>query len=155
MNVTVIGSGNMGSAFVQQLTKAGHQVSVTGRDAAKARALAARYGARAVAAADAALDSELVGLAPAYPDAVSAFRTIGPRAGQVVVDITNPLTDDYMGLTVGHTTSAAEEIARAVPGVHIVKAFNTVLKALTMCTPGTARAISSAADVVCPTVRPM
>ena len=26
----------------------------------------------------------------------------------------------------GHTTSAAEEIAKAVPGVNIVKAFNTV-----------------------------
>ncbi len=126
MKITVIGSGNMGSAFVQQLTKAGHQVSVTGRDAAKASQLAARYGARAVAAADAAADSELIVLATAYPDAVSALRAVYPSAGTVVVDITNPLTADYMGLTLGHTTSAAEEIARAVPDVQIVKAFNTV-----------------------------
>mgnify|MGYP001189045524 CR=1 FL=1 len=47
-------------------------------------------------------------------------------AGKVVVDITNPLTADYMGLTLGHGTSAAEEIAKAVPGAEIVKAFNTV-----------------------------
>ncbi len=126
MKITVIGSGNMGSAFVQQLTKAGHQVSVTGRDAAKAAQLAARYGARAIPVAEAGSDSELLILATAYPDAVSALRAIAPRAGQVVVDITNPLTADYMGLTLGHTTSAAEEIASAVPGVHIVKAFNTV-----------------------------
>ncbi|MBW4047453.1 MAG: NAD(P)-binding domain-containing protein [Proteobacteria bacterium] len=126
MKITVIGSGNMGSAFVQQLTKAGHQVIVTGRDAAKASQLAARYRARAVAAADAASDSELIVLATAYPDAVSALRAVAPGAGQVVADITNPLTDDYMGLTLGHTTSAAEEIARAVPNVQIVKAFNTV-----------------------------
>ncbi|WP_031404566.1 NADPH-dependent F420 reductase [Thiomonas sp. FB-Cd] len=126
MKITVIGSGNMGSAFVQQLTKAGHQVIVTGRDAAKASQLAARYGARAAAAADAATGSELIVLATAYPDAVSALRAVAPGAGQVVVDITNPLTDDYMGLTLGHTTSAAEEIARAVPNVQIVKAFNTV-----------------------------
>ena len=126
MKITVIGSGNMGSAFVQQLTKAGHQVSVTGRDAAKAAQLAARYGARAVPVAEAGSDSELLILATAYPDAVSALRAAAPRAGQVVVDITNPLTADYMGLTLGHTTSAAEEIASAVPGVHIVKAFNTV-----------------------------
>ena len=46
--------------------------------------------------------------------------------GKVVVDVTNPLTADYMGLTVGHTTSAAEEIAKAVPNAHVVKAFNTV-----------------------------
>ena len=126
MKITVIGSGNMGSAFVQQLTKAGHQVSVTGRDAAKAAQLAARYGARAIPVAEAGSDSELLILATAYPDAVSALHAIAPRAGQVVVDITNPLTADYMGLTLGHTTSAAEEIASAVPGVHIVKAFNTV-----------------------------
>ena len=31
-----------------------------------------------------------------------------------MIDITNPLTADYMGLTIGHSTSAAEEIAKAV-----------------------------------------
>ena len=31
-----------------------------------------------------------------------------------------------MGLTIGHSTSAAEEIARAIPGALVVKAFNTV-----------------------------
>jgi len=31
-----------------------------------------------------------------------------------------------MALTIGHTTSAAEEIAKLAPGAHIVKAFNTV-----------------------------
>ena len=31
-----------------------------------------------------------------------------------------------MGLTIGHNTSAAEEIAKAVPGAEVVKAFNTV-----------------------------
>ena len=32
-----------------------------------------------------------------------------------------------MGLTLGHSTSAAEEIAKSIPGAHVVKAFNTVL----------------------------
>ena len=41
MNVTVIGSGNMGSGFVKQLKKAGHDVRVTGRNAEKAQKLAA------------------------------------------------------------------------------------------------------------------
>lgn len=127
MKITIIGAGNMGAAFVKQLTRAGHQVSVTARDAAKAAQVAAAHpGARAVPVAGAAEGADAVVLATGYGDAVAALRTVGNLAGKVVVDITNPLTADYMGLTVGHGTSAAEEIARAVPGAEVVKAFNTV-----------------------------
>jgi 8-hydroxy-5-deazaflavin:NADPH oxidoreductase len=127
MKTTVIGAGNMGSAFVKQLHRAGHQVNVTARDAAKASALAAQFpGVRAVASGEAAGDVDLIVLATGYGDAVTALKSLGDLAGKVVVDITNPLTADYMGLTIGHSTSAAEEISRAVPGAIIIKAFNTV-----------------------------
>lgn len=46
MNITVIGAGNMGSAFVKQLTRAGHQVTVTARDVAKADTVAAASGGK-------------------------------------------------------------------------------------------------------------
>jgi predicted dinucleotide-binding enzyme len=68
----------------------------------------------------------LVVLATSYDTAVEALQSVGSLDGKTVIDITNPLTADYMGLTIGHDTSAAEEIARAVPGANIVKAFNTV-----------------------------
>jgi 8-hydroxy-5-deazaflavin:NADPH oxidoreductase len=127
MKVTVIGAGNMGAAFVKQLTRAGHQVSVTARDAAKAaQVAAANPGAKAVGASAATGAPDAVVLATAYGDAVAALRGVGSLAGKVVVDITNPLTADYMGLTLGHSSSAAEEIAKAVPGAEVVKAFNTV-----------------------------
>jgi predicted dinucleotide-binding enzyme len=128
MKVLVIGAGNMGSGFVKQLAAAGHSVSVTARDAAKAATLAAQYpGVKAVATAAAADGQDLVILATGYGDAVSALQSVGNLKGKVVIDITNPLTADYMGLTLGHSTSAAEEIAKAVPGAIVVKAFNTVL----------------------------
>ncbi len=127
MKITVIGAGNMGSAFVKQLTRAGHQVSVTARDAAKAAQVAGAHpGARAVPTAGAAEGADAVVLATAYGDAASALKAVGSLSGKVVIDITNPLTADYMGLTIGHDTSAAEEIAKAVPGAEVVKAFNTV-----------------------------
>ena len=127
MKVLVIGAGNMGSAFVKQLSAAGHAVSVTARDAAKTSALAAQYpGVKAVPLAVAADGTDVVILATAYPDAVAALQSVGSLQGKVVVDITNPLTADYMGLTLGHSTSAAEEIAKAIPGAYVVKAFNTL-----------------------------
>lgn len=135
MKILVIGTGNMGSAFVQQLTRAGHKVSVTGRDFAKAAQVASRHGARVLPVQGAASGNEIVILATGYAQAVDALRAATPDAGQIVVDITNPLTADYMGLTIGHTTSAAEEIARAVPNVRLVKAFNTVFAQLLAAGP--------------------
>lgn len=128
MNITVIGAGNMGSGFVKQLTKAGHSVRVTARDLAKAQALAnANTGTTAVPIAEALGDSEIVIVATPYAAAVPALKALGALDGRIVIDITNPVTDDFMALTIGHDTSAAEEIAKALPGVPVVKAFNTLL----------------------------
>lgn len=127
MKVTVIGAGNMGSAFIKQLTRAAHQVSVTARHLDRAQQLAAVHpGAVAVQADNAAAGADVIVLATAFDDAIAALRSVGKLQGKVVIDITNPLTADFMGLTIGHHTSAAEEIAKAVPGALVVKAFNTV-----------------------------
>jgi 8-hydroxy-5-deazaflavin:NADPH oxidoreductase len=131
MKITVIGAGNMGSAFVKQLHSAGHSVKITSRDAAKATALAAKYaGVQAVPAQGCASDADVIVLAAGYADAVTALTSVGNVAGKVVIDITNPLTADYMGLTIGHSTSAAEEIAKAVPQALVVKAFNTLFASM-------------------------
>ncbi|WP_316675239.1 NAD(P)-binding domain-containing protein [uncultured Tolumonas sp.] len=125
MNITVIGSGNMGSAFVKQLTQTGHDVFITSRNAAKAQELAATYGATVVNA-DVAAKADVLVLATSFDDAVPALAALGDLSGKTVIDITNPLTADYMGLTIGHSTSAAEQIAAAYPGIKVVKAFNTL-----------------------------
>lgn len=128
MNITLIGAGNMGAGFAKQLSAAGHQVRVTARDMDKAQALADTHtGVTAVAAAQAVGDSQVVIVATGYADAVPALKALGSLDGRVVIDITNPLTPDYMGLTLGYDTSAAEEIAKQIPGALVVKAFNTVL----------------------------
>ena len=127
MKVTIIGTGNMGQAFAKRLLAAGHAVSVVAKIVDKGATLSALLpGAVSIPATDAAAGADAVIVATAFADSVSALKSLGDLTGKVIVDISNPLSADYMSLTVGHSTSAAEEIAAAVPGSLVVKAFNTV-----------------------------
>lgn len=128
MKILVLGAGNMGIGFVKQLAAAGHDISITARDAVKTTSLASQFiNVKAVDTAGAAEGHDVVILATGYSDAVAALKSVGNLQGKTVIDISNPLSSDYMSLTVGHSTSAAEEIAKAIPGAKVVKAFNTVL----------------------------
>jgi len=127
MKITVIGTGNMGSSFAKQLSKAGHIVRITGRNLEKASALAEQFpNVTAYSPSDALGDSDVVVVATAFADAIPALQSLGSLNQKVVIDITNPLSADYMSLTIGHVTSAAEEIAKAIPQAHVTKAFNTL-----------------------------
>jgi 8-hydroxy-5-deazaflavin:NADPH oxidoreductase len=125
MKITVIGSGNMASGFVKQLSRAGHSVQIYARNEAKAGELAKAYNAKVIDAKKAS-QADIIILAVPYKDAVDALKNIGPLKGNVIVDITNPLNEGAAGLSVGQTTSAAEEISKAFPEAIVVKAFNTV-----------------------------
>lgn len=127
MNLLILGAGNMGSALARRFAAAGHAIRLAATSLDKARRVAgAMPDTTAVDAAGSAADVDVVVLATPFDSAVEALRGAGPLAGKIVVDVTNPLTADYAGLTVGHTTSAAEEIAKAFPQAEIVKAFNTL-----------------------------
>lgn len=125
MKITIIGAGNMGAALAKQLALAGHQVLVTARDLNKAAALKAP-GVSVAPAQGAADGADAIIVATSYADAPAALASVGNLAGKVVIDITNPLSADYMSLTLGHSTSAAEELAKAFPDALVVKAFNTL-----------------------------
>ena len=128
MSIAILGSGNMARGLAGLFANAGYEVILGSRDPSKAQAAVASLGAR-VRAADvktAAASSDLVVLAVPFDAAAATIAVAGGLAGKTLIDITNPLTADYQGLTIGHTTSAAEEIQKLAPQAKVVKAFNTL-----------------------------
>ena len=127
MDITIIGTGNMARGIATRALEGGHGVTVLGTDRAKAEALAAELPgeARAGEVGD-PLTGDVVVLAVWYQAVADVLSRYGDQLdGKVVVDITNPVdTETYAPLTV-EAGSVAQEIANAVPGAKVVKAFNT------------------------------
>lgn len=110
MRIAIIGNGNVGSGLAQVLGQAGHEVSAIGHNDDLSAAVS---------------KAELVVLATPY-GAVADLAGKADFAGKTVIDVSNPVTEDFLSLQVGHNTSAAEEIASRLSGATVVKAFNTI-----------------------------
>jgi NADPH-dependent F420 reductase len=130
MNISIIGAGNVGKALAGSFVRAGHTVTLSSAHPETARAAAAATGAAAADSnAGAAAAADVVVLAVPYPALPQILDEVGDGLrGKVVVDATNPLRADYMGLAT-EGTSGAEEIQARVPGARVVKAFNSALAA--------------------------
>lgn len=128
MNIAIIGSGNIGTGLASVLAKTNHGVVVTGRSGGAELAAKLNGKGLLVLAADlktAVAQADIVILALPY-GSVAGLADQADFTGKILVDATNPVTDDFSGLQLGFTSSAAEEIAKALPGALVVKAFNTV-----------------------------
>lgn len=132
MKIAIIGTGNVGTALGASLVRAGHTVTLTGKDAAKATAAAARIGAHAGTSLASAVEAaEVVVLAVPYASVEAVAADIASVvSGKVVIDATNPLKADYSGLATEGGPSGAERIAALLPTGHVIKAFNTLFASI-------------------------
>ncbi|UOY03246.1 NADPH-dependent F420 reductase [Blastococcus sp. PRF04-17] len=113
-HVSIIGTGNMGQAIAGIVGKGGNTVELLGEnDTAKP------------------VTGDVVVLAVPYGAIAGIVAQRGDQfAGKVVVDITNPLNfETFDSLVVPADSSAAAEIAAALPQSRVVKAFNTTFAA--------------------------
>ncbi|WP_068400956.1 NADPH-dependent F420 reductase [Kribbia dieselivorans] len=112
--VSIFGTGNMGSAIASVVERGGNVVECFGEnDAAKP------------------VTGEIVVLAVPYHALTSiAAERAEQFAGRIVVDITNPVNfETFDSLTVPTDSSAAAELAAALPNSRVLKAFNTTFAA--------------------------
>jgi 8-hydroxy-5-deazaflavin:NADPH oxidoreductase len=109
-HVSIIGTGNMGQAIAAIAGKGGNSVELFGQSDT-----------------DRPVTGDIVVLAVPYPAVAEILQSRGESfAGKVVVDITNPLDfSTFDSLTVPADSSAAAEIAAALPQSRVLKAFNT------------------------------
>jgi NADPH-dependent F420 reductase len=109
-NLSILGTGNMGQAIASVAAKGGHSVQQLGEKDL-----------------DTQVTGDVVVLAVPYPAVADVIAQRGEQlAGKIVVDITNPLNfETFDSRVVPADSSAAAEIARALPDSHVLKAFNT------------------------------
>jgi len=127
MNVSILGAGNVGMALARALTRRGESLTLGVPDPAKYRSAVQVLGsqARLVSTAEAIDAGDVVILAVPYTAALDIAASVPDWKGRVLVDATNPLAPGLAGLSVGTTTSGAEQIAQRAKGARVVKAFNT------------------------------
>jgi 8-hydroxy-5-deazaflavin:NADPH oxidoreductase len=125
VRIAILGSGNVGGNLGAALVAAGHQVvyGVRDPDGPRARAaLAGAPGSTATSLQTAVDGAQVVALAIHWDVLPEVLERIRVPAGTVVLDATNRL----IPARPGSAPSGGEEVARLLPGTHVVKACNTI-----------------------------
>ncbi|RMI29836.1 NADPH-dependent F420 reductase [Nocardia stercoris] len=126
MRIGIIGAGAMARALGAGWARAGHEVFVGARTAARGAAAAEGIGSAAVSGSirAAAEFGDVVLLAVPPAALAEVLADAGPLAGKVVVDPTNAFAPDAGSFALTEA-AVAERVAATVPDARVVKAFNT------------------------------
>lgn len=127
-SIAIIGTGNVGGGLGVRLAQAGYPVRFGAREGKGLGELLTRAGSTASvhAPAEAAAEADVVFLAVPGNAAVAAATALGSLTGKVLVDCTNPVAWDGGPVwSPPAEGSNAAALAAALPGVFVVKAFNT------------------------------
>lgn len=130
MRIGILGAGRVGGSLGRVWSRAGHEIvfGVLNPSDPRCTELVATLGDRVRAAAvlEASNFGDVLVLATPWSATRHVIEAAGDLSGKILVDCTNPHLPDLSGLELGHTSSAAEEVARWAADARVVKAFNTV-----------------------------
>jgi 8-hydroxy-5-deazaflavin:NADPH oxidoreductase len=122
MNITIVGSGHVGHALGTGWRKGGHSITFATREPVGEKAATLRRAGFGVAPLTAA-GADVIVLATPWIALEATLRALGPLAGKVLIDCTDPLKN-RRELAIGFDDSGGETVAR-LTGARVVKAFST------------------------------
>ncbi len=134
MKVGVIGSGSVGQTLAAGFEKHGNEVMIGTRESAKlAEWLKKNPKVKVGSLSETGSFGEVVVLAVKGSVAGDALRTAGAKnlEGKLVIDACNPIADaapvnGVLQFFTGPNSSLMEQLQKAFPAAHLVKAFNSV-----------------------------
>ena len=137
MSIGIIGSGGIGQAVAGHLVAAGLEIMVSNSRGPESLAeVVSRLGPLATAGTrqDAA-EAEVVVLAVPWAQVPAALSDLPPWSGRILIDATNPVVEPGLGLAPLGGRTSSEIVASLAPGARVVKACNTLPRALLSADP--------------------
>lgn len=139
MKIGIIGAGGIGQAFASQVVKAGYEVILSNSrgpeslaEVVKMLGPRSRAGTRQEAA-----QADVVQLAVRWDQVPEALAGLPPWDGRILIDSTNAATATATGLRAADLNGKAssEVVASLAPGARVVKAGNTLVRAMLAADP--------------------
>jgi len=139
VKIGVIGAGGIGQAFAAHAVKAGYEVILSNSRGAQSLAEAVRkLGPRSRAGTrEEAAQADVVQLAVGWEQVPEALSGLPPWGGRILIDSTNPAVAAAGGLRLAELNGKAssEIVASHAPGARVVKAANTLVRAMLAADP--------------------
>jgi len=140
MKIGIIGTGGIGQALASHIAKAGYEIIVSNsRGPESLAALVTKRGPGAQAGTrQEAAQADVVVLAVPWEHVRGALSDLPSWNGRILIDATNPIIEpDFRMADLGGSTSS-EIVASIAPGARVVKAANTLLRAVLAADPNEA-----------------
>jgi predicted dinucleotide-binding enzyme len=125
MHIIIAGSGHVGRALAGGWRKIGHDITFAARESGGPKAAELKKeGFDVVPLSGAARAADVIVLAVPWSAVETTIKALGPLAGKVLIDATDPLKSTR-DLALGFSDSGGETVARLSAGARVVKAFST------------------------------
>ena len=140
MKIGIIGTGGIGQALAGHIAKAGFETIVSNsRGPESLASLVSELGPHAKAGTrQEAAQADVVVLAVPWVHVRGALTDLPPWNGRILMDATNPIIEPDFQVADLNGRTSSEIVASLAPGARVVKAANTLLRAILAADPNEA-----------------